>query len=110
MGLARRFACQLLLSLGMHKAYTRSVCTSGLVSVRKSRVREARQHFRRLLDRVQAGDEVVVTRRGVEVARLVRPQRKAPRPPDLDSLRASVKVAGRPLSREIVESRRSGRF
>ena len=35
----------------------------------KVSVREARQGLRRLLDRVQAGDEVVVLRRGVEVGR-----------------------------------------
>lgn len=80
------------------------------MSVKKLSVREARQQFRRLLDRVQAGDEVMVMRRGVEVARLVRPERIPARLPDLDAFRASVKVAGRSLSREITENRRSSRF
>ena len=44
----------------------------------KVSVREAREGLRRLLDQVQAGDEVVVLRRGVEVGRLVRPERKTP--------------------------------
>ncbi len=52
------------------------------MSVLKVSVREARQHFRRLLDQVQAGDEVVVLRRGVEVGRLVRPERNPARLPD----------------------------
>ena len=77
------------------------------MSVRKVSVREARQHLRRLLDQVQAGDEVVMTHRGVEVARLVRPHRKPARLPDLEGFRASVKLRGQPLSREIIESRRS---
>jgi antitoxin (DNA-binding transcriptional repressor) of toxin-antitoxin stability system len=73
-------------------------------------VREARQNFRRLLDQVQAGDEVVVLRRGVEVGRLVRPNRTSARLPDLDSFRASVKVEGRPLSQDVARNRRSCRF
>jgi prevent-host-death family protein len=80
------------------------------MSVHKVSVREARQHLRRLLDQVQAGDQVVVLRRGVEVGRLVPPQRKPVCPPSLDSLRASVKLRGSPLSREIVETRRSSRY
>ncbi len=80
------------------------------MSVLKVSVREARQHLRRLLDQVQAGDEVVVLRRGVEVGRLVRQARNPVRLPDLDSFRASMKVGGRPLSREIAANRRSARF
>ena len=80
------------------------------MSVRKVSVREARQHLRLLLDQVQAGDEVVMTRRGVEVARLVRPQRKPVRLPDLEGFRASVKLRGEPLSRQVINSRRSSRY
>lgn len=43
--------------------------------------REARQHFRRLLDQVQAGDEVVP--RGIEVRGPAKPMRKPVRLPDL---------------------------
>jgi len=75
----------------------------------KVSVREAREGLRRLLDQVQAGDEVVVPRRGVEVGRLVRPERKSPPLPDLSRFRASVKVRGRPLSQGIREARRSSR-
>ena len=38
---------------------------------RKATVTELRRHSRRLLTRVKAGEEVVITRRGVPVARLV---------------------------------------
>ena len=34
-------------------------------------VHEAKTHLSRLLDRVSAGEEIVITRRGAEVARLV---------------------------------------
>jgi prevent-host-death family protein len=73
-------------------------------------VREARESLARLLDQVQAGDEVVVLRRGVEVGRLVRPKRKAPPLPDLSSFRASIKLRGKPLSECVREARRSSRY
>ena len=90
--------------------YTARVHGISDMSVRKVSVREARQHLRRLLDQVQAGDEVVMTRRGVEVARLVRPQRKPVRLPDLEGFRASMKLRGEPLSRQVIKSRRSNRY
>jgi len=80
------------------------------MGTQKVSVRDARQHFRRLLDQVQAGDEVVVLRRGVAVGRLVRPERKAIPLPDLSGLRAAVRVRGRALSQAIREARRSSRY
>jgi len=76
----------------------------------KVSVREAREGLCRLLDQVQAGDEVVVLRRGVEVGRLVRPERKALPLPDLSRFRASIKLRGKPLSRCIREARRRSRY
>jgi len=80
------------------------------MSTQKVSVREARQNLRRLLDQVQAGDEVVVLRRGVEVGRLVRPERKTTTLPDLSNLRASIKLGGRTLSQDIKQARRNGRY
>jgi antitoxin (DNA-binding transcriptional repressor) of toxin-antitoxin stability system len=80
------------------------------VATRKVRVREARESLRRLLDQVQAGDEVVVLRRGVAVGRLVPPERKPPPLPDLSSFRASIKVRGLALSQSIRQARRSSRY
>lgn len=79
------------------------------MSTHKVSVREAREGLRRLLDQVQAGDEVVVLRRGVEAGRLVPPRHRAAPLPDLSGLRASVKLRGRALSRQIQEARRSSR-
>jgi antitoxin (DNA-binding transcriptional repressor) of toxin-antitoxin stability system len=76
----------------------------------KVSVREAREGLRRMLDQVQAGDEVVVLRRGVEVARLVRPQRKPSPIPDLTGFRATIKIRGQALSESIREARRRSRF
>jgi prevent-host-death family protein len=80
------------------------------MSTYKVSVRQARENLRRLLNRVQAGDEVVVLRRGVEVGRLVRPKAKTAPLPDLSRLRASVKLRGKALSREVTEARRSSRY
>ena len=80
------------------------------MSTHKVRVREAREGLRRLLDQVRAGDEVVVLRRGAEVARLVRPKRTSPPLIDLSSFRASVKLRGRPLSQDIRDARQSSRY
>lgn len=80
------------------------------MSTHRVSVREARERLCRLLDQVQAGDEVVVLRRGVEVGRLVRPQRRTAPLPDLGGLRASVKLRGRPLGQDILETRRSSRY
>ena len=90
--------------------YTPGVQGGDDMGVYRVSVREARQNFRRLLDQVQAGDEVVVLRRGVEVGRLVRQKRNPARLPNLDPFRASVKVEGRPLSQDVAMSRGSCRF
>jgi prevent-host-death family protein len=47
-------------------------------------VYEAKTTFSRLLDRVAAGEEIVITRRGREVARLVPPSGRRPRRLGLD--------------------------
>ena len=80
------------------------------MSTQRVSIREARQRLRHLLEQVQAGDEVVVVRRGIEVGRLVRPERMKVPLPDLSGLRASVKLWGRGLSQDIAEGRRSSRY
>ena len=80
------------------------------MSTQRVNIREARQRLRHLLEQVQAGDEVVVLRRGVEVGRLVRPKRTPSPLPDLSGLRASIKLRGRALSEDLVEGRRSSRY
>ena len=80
------------------------------MSTQRVSIREARQRIRHLLEQVQAGDEVVVLRRGVEVGRLVRPERARVPLPDLSGLRASVKVRGRALSEDLTEDRRRSRY
>jgi prevent-host-death family protein len=70
-------------------------------------VKQARESFKKLLDEVEAGGQVIILRRGKEVARLVPPAstRKRPRP-DLGAFRASIRVKGEPLSRTVIRARR----
>ena len=79
------------------------------MSTHKVSVREARQSLQRLLDD-EVGSEAVALRRGVEVARFIRPERKVPPLPDLSGFRASIKLRGKPLSQCIQEARRSSRY
>ena len=61
-------------------------------------VKDARSNFRSYLDRAEAGEEIVITRRGKEVARIVPPRREPKRFPDLTEHRKSVTLHGeRPL-------------
>jgi len=70
-------------------------------------VKEARSKFSSLLDRVQEGDEIVIRRRGKEVARLVPPKGEGKRLPVLKKFRSTIKMKGEPLS-EVVRKERGG--
>ncbi|MEM7483158.1 MAG: type II toxin-antitoxin system prevent-host-death family antitoxin [Acidobacteriota bacterium] len=68
-------------------------------------VKEARQGFRALVNRAQAGEEIVLLRHGTPVAKLVPPDPSAERLPSLADFRSSLRIAGRPLREQIVEAR-----
>jgi prevent-host-death family protein len=79
-------------------------------NVSRVSVKQARENFRALLDRVVQGDEVVILRRGKEVARLVPPRRELRRLPSLEAFRKSIGVKGKSLSAEVVRGRREERY
>lgn len=64
-------------------------------------VKEARQNLRAVLDRVAAGEEVVLLRHGRPVARMVPPEPAAAGLPSMGRLRSSIRMTGRPLSAEV---------
>jgi len=73
--------------------------------------KQARGNFRDLLNRVAAGDEVVITRRGADIARVV--PAKSPRRAALSShkaLRESIRLSGEPMSKTVIRLRREERF
>lgn len=79
--------------------------------MQKVNVKEARRDISRLLDEVQAGDEVIIVRRGKPVARLTRVEplpKEGLRFPDRSSFRAALpraKVTGVDLVRELRDER-----
>lgn len=68
-------------------------------------VKEARSRFSAILSQAEEGKEIVIMRRGKAVARLVPCTFKRRKLPSLKDLRASVKVAGEPLSITVIQNR-----
>ena len=54
-------------------------------------VHEAKTHLSRLLERVEAGEEILVARRGEVVARIAPVRRRTPR---LGTMRGQVRIGG----------------
>jgi prevent-host-death family protein len=73
-------------------------------------VKEARSRFSSLLDQVEDGDEVIIRRRGKEVARLVPPRGQGKRLPSLKKFRAALRMKGEPLSVVVKRGRKEERY
>ena len=58
----------------------------------------------------EEGAEVILTRRGIEVAYLVPSAGKTKRLPSLKKFRAAIKLSGKPLSETISEGRHEERY
>lgn len=78
--------------------------------VAEASVREVRENLRAYIERVEAGEEVVIRRRGRAVARLVPPEPEASRFPDLTEFRASIEIKGEPASETVIRQRREARY
>jgi prevent-host-death family protein len=76
----------------------------------KINAKEARGKLSSLLNKVEKGDEIVVVRRGKQVARLIPFQRKEKHLPQLREFRASIKIKGKPLSATVSHSREEARY
>jgi prevent-host-death family protein len=72
--------------------------------------KNARSKISALLNRVQEGDEVIILRRGKEVARLVPPRSQGKLLPSLKKFRASIRSTGLPLSETVMSGRREERY
>jgi len=73
-------------------------------------VKEARNSIGKLLDRTQKGEEILISRRGKQVARLVPVDLSEKRLPDLSDFRASIAVRGASLSQTVIDSRNTERY
>jgi prevent-host-death family protein len=72
-------------------------------------VKEARKHLSSLLDRVERGEEIIISRRGKPAARLVSPVSKNTLP-SLRDFRASISTTGKSLSETVVDMRQEDRY
>jgi len=72
-------------------------------------VKEARSKLSHLLNRVEKGEEIAITRRGEKVALLVSPEKKR-KLPKLSAFRSSLKVSGKTLSETVIEERHLERY
>lgn len=70
-------------------------------------IKEARQHFTEYLARVEAGEEIIITKRSEPIARIL-PIHAARRGTLISrkELRDSIKATGKALSEEVMDARR----
>ena len=78
-------------------------------------IREANQHLSRYIDAVQSGDEIIITRRGVPVAKLaaisksseLNDAQKAARKRSLARMRKGYSLGGQSPKRETLHERKT---
>ena len=73
----------------------------------KVSVLEAQRDLSHLLEKVTAGEEVIITQNGEDVAKLVASKKVLP---DLSEFRASIKLKGEPLSQTVIKMRNEGKY
>ncbi|MGH9339627.1 MAG: type II toxin-antitoxin system Phd/YefM family antitoxin [Acidobacteriota bacterium] len=71
--------------------------------MREISVREARQEFSRIIDAVERGEEIVITRRGRPVVRLSAIEKKAGGFPDLTEFRKGISP-GKTTAAELIST------
>ena len=73
-------------------------------------VSEVKSKLSSLLSYVEKGQELIVMRRGKEVARIVPPAKKHKPLPSLKDFRESIRISGESLSATVVRMRNQERF
>lgn len=73
----------------------------------KAGIREARRRFSEYINKVQKGEEIIITKRDEPIAKLVSIQKKKlNKLKSHKELRNSIKRIGKPLSKILLESRK----
>jgi prevent-host-death family protein len=72
-------------------------------------VKEARSKLSSLIDKAEKGGEIIISRRGKKVARIV-PVKAKKGLPSLKEFRASIHITGEPLSNAVVRNREEERY
>jgi len=74
-------------------------------------VKEARGNLSALLNKVEHGEEITITRHGKKIARLVPPAKGKNKPlPGLNDFRSAIKVKGKSLSQTVIRLRNTERY
>jgi prevent-host-death family protein len=73
-------------------------------------IKEARNKIGRLIEKAELGEEIVITRRGKQVAYLKGIARSRPRLSSQEDFRKSIKISGTSMSSLIVKNRSEERF
>jgi prevent-host-death family protein len=73
-------------------------------------IKEARGNLSALLQKVEHGEEVIVTRHGKHIARIIAPHGRQTSLPGLSEFRAHLAVKGKPLSRTVIDERAVGKY
>ena len=74
------------------------------------KAKDARNKLSSLLDLVEEGEEIIITRRGKKIARLVPQQVTVKRLPTLADFRSSLHITGEPLSTTVIHRRKEERY
>ena len=72
--------------------------------------KEARARLSDLLRKAEMGEEVLVSRRGKKIARLIPIEKAKKTLPSLKEFRASIQIKGQPLSKTVLKNREEERF
>ena len=72
-------------------------------------IKEARKNLSSLLNRVESGEEIIITRRGNVIAKLV-PTKQGGDLPSMKKFRSSIRSSEASLSRAVVDSREKERY
>lgn len=73
-------------------------------------VKEARSRFSSILDKVEDGREIIIRRRGKEVARLIPAGEAGKTLPSLKKFRNTIRMKGEPLSSVVKRGRKEERY
>jgi prevent-host-death family protein len=73
-------------------------------------IKEARGNLSSLLQKVEHGEEVVITRHGKRIARITSPKGQTKHLPGLSDFRSALAVKGKPLSQAVIDVRSTEKY
>ncbi len=73
-------------------------------------VKEVRSNLSSILDKVEQGEDIVITRRGKRVARITNLDENPTPLKSLKKFRESINIKGKPLSQTVINQREEERY